>query len=174
LFFRDPDREGPRGDDLVIAPADGRVIDVRRIDEPSFLGGPALRISIFLSLLDVHVNRYPVSGTVRHRSYQRGRFQPAWRHDASLSNERAATGIDVGGRPVLVVQVAGLAARRVVTYARLGEPVAQGDRMGLIRFGSRVDVYLSERAAPRVQVGQRAVGGVTVLAELPAGREASR
>ncbi len=165
-FFRDPNRLGPRGRELVLAPADGKVIEVGLTDEPTYLRGRALRISIFLSLFDVHVNRYPVSGEVAHRSYEPGRFEPAWRTSASNSNERASTGIHGERFPILVRQVAGLVARRIVTYATLGDRVQQGDRMGLIRFGSRVDVYLPPAAIPNVQVGHRAVGGLTVLAHL--------
>ena len=169
FFFRDPERRGPRGPDLVIAPADGRVVDVSGHDERTFLAGRALRISIFLSLLDVHVNRYPVSGRVEHRAYDRGGFRAAWRASAALHNERASTGIRAKAGPVLIRQVAGLVARRIVTYAREGQSVRQGDRMGLIRFGSRLDVYLPEDAAPQVRIGERAVGGVTVIARLSPG-----
>ncbi len=165
-FFRDPEREGPRGLDLVLSPADGRVIEVASVEEPSFLQGNALKISIFLSLFDVHVNRYPVSGIVRHRTYDSGRFEPAWRKTASASNERASTGIQSDPHAVLVRQIAGLAARRIVNYAQVGQQVEQGERMGLIRFGSRLDLYLPSTATASVVVGQRAAGGVTVLARL--------
>lgn len=171
FFFRDPERRGPRGHDLVIAPADGRVVSVSEHEEPTFLNGATLRISIFLSLLSVHVNRYPVSGRVEHRTYERGRFRAAWRESAAQSNERASTGIRTDSGSVLVRQIAGLVARRIVTYAREGERVQQGERMGIIRFGSRLDVYLPVDATPRVRVGDRAVGGVTVIARFstPAG-----
>ena len=165
-FFRDPNREGPRGRDLVLAPADGKVVDIRVVNEPSFVSGEALRVSIFLSLLDVHVNRYPVSGSVQHRSYHEGRFEPAWRQSASHSNEMSSTGIENSGRPILVNQIAGLAAKRIVTYAEVGDRVEQGERMGLIRFGSRVDVYMPRDATSDVEIGERAVGGVTVIAHL--------
>ena len=170
-FFRDPERVGPKGADLVIAPADGKVIDIRHVDESSYLKGDALCVSIFLSLFDVHVNRYPVTGDVDHRTYDAGRFEPAWRRSASHSNERASTGIRSVRHSVLVRQIAGLAAKRIVTYARLGDWVEQGERMGLIRFGSRVDVFLPEDSTPSVQVGQRAVGGKTVIAQLAAPSE---
>jgi phosphatidylserine decarboxylase len=166
-FFRDPERHGPKGDDLVVAPADGRVVGVSEVGEESYLNRRAVRISIFLSLFDVHVNRYPVSGAVKHRSYEPGRFEPAWRASASHSNERASTGIDARGRPILVNQIAGLAAKRIVTYAEVGDVVEQGERMGIIRFGSRVDVYMPKSAVPKVKVGDRAVGGITILAHLP-------
>ncbi len=166
-FFRDPERQGPTGPELVLAPADGRVIDVSLVEEPSYLQARALRVSIFLSLFDVHVNRYPVSGAVELREYEAGRFEPAWRSSASSANERSSTGIQAQGFPVLVRQIAGLAAKRIMTYAKVGDRVRQGERMGLIRFGSRVDVYLPADAAPDVRLGQRARGGVTILARLP-------
>jgi phosphatidylserine decarboxylase len=165
-FFRDPERVGPRGDDLILAPADGKIIEIKNVEEPSFLHGKAVRLSIFLSLFDVHINRYPVSGSVGHRSYDAGGFEPAWRSSASHSNERASTGIEFGGGSLLVNQIAGLAAKRIVSYGEVGDQVEQGERMGLIRFGSRVDIYMPTDVALNVQVGQRATGGLTVLARL--------
>jgi phosphatidylserine decarboxylase len=170
-FFRDPERHGPRGADLVLAPADGKVIDIGLVEEASFMKSESLCVSIFMSLFDVHVNRYPVTGDVEHRTYDAGRFEPAWRRSASHSNERASTGIRSSGRSVLVRQIAGLAAKRIVTYAELGERVEQGERMGLIRFGSRVEVFLPKGSIPKVSVGQRAVGGMTVLAQMSAASE---
>ncbi len=165
-FFRDPERSGPREEKLILAPADGKVIEITEVDEESYLGTRVKRISIFLSLFDVHVNRYPVSGNVEHRAYDPGKFEPAWRRSASHSNERASTGIRSKRAPVLVRQIAGLAARRIVTYAGVGERVRQGERMGLIRFGSRVDIFVPRDARIAVEVGSRSVGGVTVIAEL--------
>ena len=170
-FFRDPERSGPKNDELIVSPADGKVIKIEHVEERSYLQGEALCISIFLSLFVVHVNRFPVSGDVRLRDYEPGRFEPAWRASASRSNERASTGIDAHGQPVLVNQIAGLAAKRIVTYAEIGDKVVQGDRMGLIRFGSRVDVYMPKDAVPGVKVGDRAVGGITVLAHMPGDSE---
>ncbi len=165
-FFRDPERSGPREEKLILAPADGKVIEITEVDEESYLGTRVKRISIFLSLFYVHVNRYPVSGNVEHRAYDPGKFEPAWRRSASHSNERASTGIRSKSAPVLVRQIAGLAARRIVTYAGVGERVRQGERMGLIRFGSRVDIFVPRDARIAVEVGSRSVGGVTVIAEL--------
>lgn len=170
-FFRDPERVGPKGPDLVVSPADGKVIDIRHLEESSYMKSESLCVSVFLSLFDVHVNRYPVTGHVDHRTYDAGRFEPAWRSSASHSNERASTGIRSAGHSVLVRQIAGLAAKRIVTYAKLGDQVEQGERMGLIRFGSRVDLFLPRDSTPNVRVGQRAVGGKTVLAHLAAGSE---
>jgi phosphatidylserine decarboxylase len=166
-FFRDPERSGPKGTDLILSPADGKIIEITTVNERSFLGGTAVRLSIFLSLFDVHVNRYPVSGDVEHRSYDPGRFEPAWRPSASHSNERSSTGIQFNGSSLLVNQIAGLAAKRIVNYADVGDRVQQGERMGLIRFGSRVDIYMPQDVELSVKVGQRAVGGMTILARVP-------
>lgn len=164
-FFRDPQRPGPRGEGLVIAPADGKVVSVIAIDEPSFLGGQALRISIFMNVFSVHVNRYPASGTVTHRSYHAGRFLNAAIEKASLENEQCSVGLETPRGPILVRQIAGLVARRIVTDHQPGTVVSQGDRLGLIRFGSRVDVFLPPGAEPRVRVGDHTRAGQTVIAE---------
>lgn len=165
-FFRDPRRDGARGPDVVIAPADGRVVSVERVDEPAFVGGPARRVSIFMSVFDVHVNRYPVSGTIGYAHYHAGRFLHAASDKASLDNEQMSIGIDTGSAKVLVRQIAGLVARRIVTDGRVGDAVVQGERLGLIRFGSRVDVFLPPDAAVAVAVGDRTAAGATVIARL--------
>lgn len=169
VFFRDPERNGPRGDRLVVAPADGRIVSVVETDEPAYVGGRALRLSIFMSVFDVHVNRYPVSGVVAYRQYNAGKFLHAAADKASLDNEQSSIGVDATNGAVLVRQIAGLIARRIVTDARVGDRATQGARLGMIRFGSRVDVYLPLRARPaaRVQVGDRVLAGATVLAEYP-------
>ena len=168
-FFRDPVRSGPRGERFVIAPADGKVVAVARVDEPMYLGAPATRLSIFMSVFDVHVNRYPVSGTVELVRYHAGTFLHAATDKASLDNEQASVGIrGLRGR-VLVRQIAGLIARRIVTDGREGERVTQAERMGMIRFGSRVDVFLPAALHPVVRVapGDRVRAGASVLAEYP-------
>lgn len=167
VFFRDPARSGPRGDHLVLAPADGRVVSLTVVEEPEFIEGPAQRISIFMNVLDVHVNRYPVSGTVAWRAHRPGRFINASFDKASADNERMSLGIRAPRGPVLVRQIAGLVARRIVTDGRPGDPATQGERLGLIRFGSRVDTFVPAGAVPRVRVGQRTRAGVTVIAEWP-------
>jgi phosphatidylserine decarboxylase len=164
-FFRDPERTGPRGDSLVIAPADGVVLPVSEVDEPTFIAGRALRISIFMNVFDVHVNRYPVSGTVRHVHYNRGRFLHAASDKASLDNEQRSVGIETGPRRVLVRQIAGLVARRIVTYSQPGDSATQGQRMGIIRFGSRVDVFMPPGTRIRVREGERVRAGSTTIAE---------
>lgn len=166
-FFRDPVRKGPRGDRLVIAPADGLVVSVRGIDEPTYHGREARRISIFMNVFDVHVNRYPVDGTIEHRAYVPGAFLNAAGEKASLENEQSSVGIATPRGKVLVRQIAGLVARRIVTDHPQGTAVRQGDRMGLIRFGSRVDVFLPLDAVVKVAEGERTVAGVTVIAEWP-------
>jgi phosphatidylserine decarboxylase len=165
-FFRDPERTGARGEHLVISPADGKVVQITEVDEPSFLKEKALRVSIFMNVFNVHVNRYPVSGVVRYLHYNPGKFLNAAHDKASLENEQSSVGIESGSNRVLVRQIAGLIARRIVTYSTNGARVQQGDRMGIIRFGSRVDVFLPTTARPRVHVGESAFAGVTVLAEL--------
>jgi phosphatidylserine decarboxylase len=167
-FFRDPERRGERGAHIVLAPADGKVVDLREIDEPTFIRGRALRVSIFMNVFNVHVNRYPVGGTVRQVRRAAGRFLNAAGERASLENEQVSVGIEVDGTRVLVRQIAGLIARRIHTYSSEGQTVTQGDRMGIIRFGSRVDVFVPEGAQPRVKVGDNTIAGTTVLAELPA------
>jgi phosphatidylserine decarboxylase len=166
-FFRDPERTGERGKHLVLAPADGKVVDIREVDEPAFIRGPALRISIFMNVFNVHVNRYPVGGTVRQVQRTAGRFLNAAGERASLENEQVSIGIEIDGTRVLVRQIAGLIARRIHTYSTEGQTVNQGDRMGIIRFGSRVDVFVPKGAKPRVKVGDVTIAGTTVLAELP-------
>ena len=166
-FFRDPERTGERGERLVIAPADGRVVQITEVDEPAFLKEKALRVSIFMNVFNVHVNRYPVSGVVRYVQHNPGKFLNAAAEKSSLENEQMSVGIESGSNRVLVRQIAGLIARRIVTYSKDGERVNQGDRMGIIRFGSRVDVFLPTTAEPRVKVGDATFAGVTVVAEMP-------
>ena len=165
-FFRDPERTGERGERLVIAPADGKVVAITEVDEPAFMHEKAIRISIFMNVFNVHVNRYPVSGIVRYVQYNPGKFLNAAKDKASLENEQSSVGIESGSNRVLVRQIAGLIARRIVTYSKDGQRVTQGDRMGIIRFGSRVDVFLPITAKPHVKVGEPTFAGVTVVAEL--------
>jgi len=166
-FFRDPERSGERGPNLVVAPADGKLIMITEVDEPAFIGGRATRLSIFMNVFNVHVNRYPVDGTVRYVHYNPGKFLNAAAEKSSLENEQSSVGIQSGSYRILVRQIAGLIARRIVTYSKSGQSVKQGDRMGLIRFGSRVDVFLPTDAKLRVQLGTLTTAGTTVLAELP-------
>jgi len=165
-FFRDPVRSGERGDRLVIAPADGKVVMITEVDEPTFMKSKAVRVSIFMNVFNVHVNRYPVNGIVRFVERKAGRFLNAATEQSSLENEQASIGIESGSNLILVRQIAGLIARRIVTDAKEGDQIRQGDRMGLIRFGSRVDVFVPLGSAVRLKVGDNAVAGVSVVAEL--------
>jgi phosphatidylserine decarboxylase len=166
-FFRDPERMGDRGDKYVIAPADGRVVLISDVDEPAFMGGRARRISIFMNVFNVHVNRYPVSGTVRYIKYNPGKFLNAAAEKSSVENEQSSVGIETTHGRVLVRQIAGLIARRIVTYSKEGQQVQQAERMGLIRFGSRVDVFLPLDATVRVKIGDATLAGTSVIAEMP-------
>ena len=166
-FFRDPERTGERGASLVVAPADGKLIMITEVDEPDFVKGRALRLSIFMNVFNVHVNRYPVDGVVRYVHYNKGKFFNAATEKSSLENEQMSVGIENGKYRVLVRQIAGLIARRIVTYSKLGDPVKQGSRMGIIRFGSRVDVFMPVGTALRAKLGDMTLAGVTILGELP-------
>ena len=167
-FFRDPERTGDRGEELVIAPADGKIVQIAEVDEPAYLGGKAQRVSIFMNVFNVHVNRYPVSGTVGYVHYNKGKFLNAAVDKASLENEQSTVGIQSGRHKVLVRQIAGLIARRIVTYSKVGDRATQGERFGIIRFGSRVDVFMPLGSKVHVKLGQLTVAGVTVVGELPA------
>jgi phosphatidylserine decarboxylase len=165
-FFRDPERTGERGTSLIVSPADGKLIMITEVDEPSFVQGRAIRLSIFMNVFDVHVNRYPVDGVVRHVQYNKGKFINAAAEKSSLENEQMSVGIETGRHRVLVRQIAGLIARRIVTYSKLGDIARQGERMGIIRFGSRVDVFIPTNSVLHGKLGDITTAGVTVLAEL--------
>lgn len=169
LFFRDPDRFTPIGDGLIVSAADGRIIAVDSAVPPPELGmpeTPRTRVSVFLSIFDVHINRAPVSGTVIRSVHRPGQFRHAADPAAGEANERRSWLIETDdGAHVAVVQVAGLVARRIVAFAGEGARLQTGQRFGLIRFGSRTDVYLPDGVTPLVAVGQRAVGGETILAD---------
>jgi phosphatidylserine decarboxylase len=175
-FFRDPERVTPGRAGLVVAPADGKIVAITQVAPPAELGcgsKPVCRISIFLSVLDVHVNRIPADGTVTQVAYHRGGFLDASSDQASATNERNGVAIRLpDGRCVAVVQIAGLIARRIVCTAHPGDRVRAGERFGIIRFGSRTDLYLPPGVDPLVSMGQTMVGGETVIAELLVGHGA--
>jgi phosphatidylserine decarboxylase len=166
-FFRNPERTGRRGDDLVIAPADGKVVSIVEVDEPDFVKGKVTRVSIFMNVFSVHVNRYPTDGIIEYRKYRPGKFVNATLDKASTDNEQMSLGLKSPGGPILVRQIAGLVARRIVTDDEPGSRVNQGERLGIIRFGSRVDTFVSPEARITVSLGDRAVAGQTVIAEWP-------
>lgn len=167
FFFRDPERVPPAGEGLVLSPADGRVTEVERRPQGA-------RISVFLSLFNCHINRSPVQGTVREVTHTPGRFHPAWQGRASRENERNHLVIASRTGEYGVTQIAGVAARRIVCTKKTGDAVGRGERIGLIRFGSRTDLHLPPGVEPAVAVGDRVRGGVTVLArEVPIARRAA-
>jgi phosphatidylserine decarboxylase len=162
-FFRDPDRSpASTSPDAILAPADGRLMEIDWEEEPHFIGGPARRITIFLSLFDVHVQRSPYAGEVQYLHYQPGRFVPAYRHDAHL-NEANMIGLKTAHGPMLIKQIAGILARRIVCWAEPGDQLATGQRLGLIRFGSRVDLLLPPQVDLEVEIGQQVYGGQTIV-----------
>ncbi len=170
-FFRDPPRVTPLGDGLVVAPADGRISQVTSAVPPVELGlGPATlaRVSIFMSVFDCHVNRSPIGGRIERMAYKAGKFFNADLDKASEDNERNGLVIAGARGRVGVVQIAGLIARRIVPFVREGEDIGAGERIGMIRFGSRVDVYLPPSVRPLVSEGQVATAGETVIADLSA------
>jgi phosphatidylserine decarboxylase len=168
-FFRDPIRTTPQGEGLIVAPADGLVTMIQRVPVPRELVGelgdaPMVRVSIFMSVFDVHINRTPIAGTIRQVVYISGKFFNADLDKASDENERqhfVVEGRD--GRKIGFTQIAGLVARRIVAFTKPGDMVAAGQRIGLIRFGSRVDVFLPDDCAPQVALGQRSVAGETII-----------
>jgi phosphatidylserine decarboxylase len=163
-FFRDPARISPVGDHLILSPADGRIVLVGKVEDQEFLGSESTQISIFLSPLDVHVNRIPISGRVRCFKYVRGEYLVAFHEKASERNERTVIGIENGKIKVLMRQVAGFIARRIVCNLKMDDEVTAGERFGMIKFGSRVDVLIPKKADLKVSVNDRVVAGETVLA----------
>ncbi len=164
-FFRDPPREVPAQANAVLAPADGRIVKVDRARDP-YTDRDALLVSVFMNVFNVHSNRSPVDGTVERVDYQKGKFVNADLDKASTENERNAMVLRLDGERITVVQVAGLIARRILCYVKVGDRLTRGQRYGFIRFGSRVDVYLPLTARPKVAVGDRVAATSTILAEL--------
>ncbi len=169
-FFRDPERVTPRGDNLVISPADGIVSLIEPAVPPAELGmadTPLTRVSVFMNVFNCHINRAPVAGEITEIAYRPGKFLNASLDKASDDNERNSLRIQMAdGRDIAVVQIAGLVARRIVCFTKKGAHTQAGQRFGLIRFGSRLDVYLPDGVEPKVRIGQTMVAGETVLAEL--------
>ncbi|SDE16420.1 phosphatidylserine decarboxylase family protein [Desulfuromonas thiophila] len=166
-FFRNPDRTIPVDENLVVAPADGKVVFVGTVQEERFLHQPMCKVSIFMSVFNVHVNRVPVSGAVKDQFYNKGKFLNAALDKASLENEQAGMVLETAsGQRFLVVQIAGLIARRIVTYPVVGDLLQRGQRYGLIRFGSRVDLYMPADVRLQVSLGDRCVGGETIVGQM--------
>ena len=169
FFFRDPDRAVPADPRLVLSPADGKVIVAGPAPAGNPLGEGASQVSVFLSIFDVHVNRAPIGGLISRVEYHEGQFLPAFQDKASLANEQNSVTIDAGGagQRVAFKQIAGLIARRIIFKKQVGDTVAAGERVGMIKFGSRVDVFLPRNVLLRVRKGDRVVAGVSALGERP-------
>jgi len=162
-FFRDPERQSPTGSGLLLAPADGKIVAVNAL-QPDLVPPSGTLVSIFLSVFDVHINRAPMAGTVVDVRYQPGKFLPAFRADASGLNEQNLVTLQAGETQVIVRQIAGILARRIVCHVKPGDILSPGERFGLIRFGSRVDIYIPPDFAVSARLGQRVRGGESVLA----------
>ena len=164
FFFRDPERRIPEDKGAVVAPADGRIVDISRQHENQFCNKEVMRISIFLSIIDVHINRMPVSGTVRFFKYNPGKFSHAASHRASLDNEHTMVGVETeDGTKLLIKQIAGFIARRIVCHAKINMEYAAGERFGMIKFGSRTDLFLPVGTQLNICKGDKVYGGMTII-----------
>jgi phosphatidylserine decarboxylase len=166
-FFRDPERAVPADPNIIVSAADGLVVDVKEMEEPDFQLGRRLRIAVFLSVFDVHVNRSPIEGRVKKTTYKSGQFLDVRNVDASTRNEALAWLLETANGPVAVRQIAGLVARRIVPWAKEGSALARGQRFGMIRFGSRTEVFLPVGCTPLVKPGDRVEGAATPIARWP-------
>jgi phosphatidylserine decarboxylase len=163
FFFRDPVRVSPQAKNLILSPADGKIVDISEVSEDTYLKGKAIKVSIFLSLFNVHINYAPIEGRVAFRKYTKGTFKFAFVDKASDLNENNALGIENAGTKVLLKQIAGKVARRIVCRVDVGDEVGRGERFGMIRFGSRVDLYLDPACKINVRIGETVTGGITVI-----------
>ena len=163
FFFRDPKRTPPAGDNLVLSAADGKISQIEHLEHNEHLDSPAVQVSTFLSVFNVHVNRIPLAGTVNFVKWHRGRFHAAFIAAASTENEQSIIGIRRGETQIVVKQIVGIVARRIVCYLKDSDAVGRGDRFGLIRFGSRVDLILPASTQLRVEVGDRVRAGETII-----------
>ncbi|MBL7995537.1 phosphatidylserine decarboxylase family protein [bacterium] len=162
-FFRDPERNIPLAAGVIVSPADGKVVLIKDVYEDQFLKSDAVQISIFLSVFNVHVNRIPVSGTIKYFRYMRGAFLAAFNHDASVKNEQTVIGIEMGNGKLLFKQIAGLLARRIVFDPKENDSVVAGERCGIIKFGSRVDVIVQKNVDIKIKVGDKVTGGESII-----------
>jgi phosphatidylserine decarboxylase len=163
FFFRDPERQAPEGEKLILAPADGKVILIRRFDHSKFMGGGGILVSVFMSLFDVHVNRAPISGVVKYLKYNPGKFLPAFKEKAASENEQMESGLENKYGRIVVKQIAGIVARRIVCRLKQDESIKAGERFGMIRFGSRLDLFLPENVDVKVKLNHRVKAGETII-----------
>lgn len=164
-FFRNPERSIADTDGIAVSPADGRVMDITLVEEPLFIQGEAIRIRIFLSLFNVHINRIPVAGEIIWVHQVSGKFLPAFHDEAGLKNQRNYVGVETDEGRVLVVQITGLVARRLICWVKVGQAVVRGERFGLIRFGSCTELYLPAHSDVVVKSGDRVRGGESIIAK---------
>lgn len=162
-FFRDPQRAIPAGGNLILAPADGKVIVIEKVHEPEFFKGEAMQVSIFMSAFNVHVNRAPITGQVVYFNYRQGTYHPAYKDEASFSNEQSAIGIRNDNVQIFMKQIAGIFARRIVCHLREGHKVKAGERFGMIKFGSRVDLFLPVSVPLQIELQQKVTAGITII-----------
>jgi len=167
-FFRDPERKTPVGKDLIISPADGKIIKIEKVYDPDYRKEESMSISVFMNVFSVHVNRFPVSGKVEFIKYNPGKFMAAWNEKANTDNEHSVIGIDTGAHKVTFKQIAGLIARRIVYSCKIDDQAKKGDRFGLIKFGSRVDILVPLDTKINAKIGDWVTAGESVLGELPA------
>jgi len=166
-FFRSPSRTIIPDDETILCPADGKIVIIEEVEEPEYFKGTRLQVSVFMSPINVHVNRNPISGKVNFFKYHPGKYLVAWHPKSSLLNERTTLVLEhQNGKEVLVRQIAGALARRIVWYVKEGDQVVQGDQFGFIKFGSRVDLYLPIGTEISVKIGQKVSGGITILGKL--------
>ena len=163
-FFRNPSRTTPKDDNAIIAPADGKVVVIEEVEETEYIKGKCRQISIFMSPVNVHVNRYPVSGEVLYEKYHPGKYLVAWHHKSSTENERTTVVVAHKNGNVLFRQIAGALAKRIVNYAKVGHKATAGAEFGFIKFGSRIDIYLPLEAKVTVNLNQKTTGGETIIA----------
>jgi phosphatidylserine decarboxylase len=163
FFFRDPERKIPRGENLILAPADGKVILIKPFDNLKFMGGGGTWVGVFMSLFDVHVNRVPITGVVKYFKYNPGKFLPAFKDKASLENEQTELGLENEHGKIVLKQIAGIIARRIVCQLKQGDLVKAGDRFGMIKFGSRLDMFLPENVQIKVGLNHKVKAGETII-----------
>ena len=166
-FFRSPNRKHNLSDDWVLCPADGKIVAIEEVEEPEYYQGKRLQVSVFMSPLNVHVNRYAISGKVTYFKYHEGLYLIASHPKSSTENERTTVVVENGSRSVLLRQIAGAVARRIITYAKVGDEAKQGGEFGFIKFGSRVDIFMPTDVNVQVKLGDVVKGGITVIAKFP-------
>lgn len=165
-FFRNPKRKVPQGEDVIISPADGTVKNIKYVPYDGFIGGAGNKIVIFMSVFDVHINRSPIDGRVKYEQYICGRFRPAYKNDVGFENERHMIGIEAENLKIVVTQIAGILAKRIVSWVTIGDEVRKGDLFGMIKFGSCVEVTLPENVNICLKEGDKLKGGLSVIGKI--------